>query len=228
MHLVSHLNCFDMIFELFDPDQPLDITHRELPHWYQPGVTYFVTFRTIDSMPREVLDVWYTQRDEWLRDHSIEPIDDEWGLSFRKLPIAEQAEFHKLFSHAYHQALDKGQGECVLRQPKLARIVADSLLHFSGDRYYMGDFVIMPNHVHLLVCLCGTTALTTQCKSWKKFTASQIHKVLNKHGHFWQAESFDHLVRSPEQFAYFQQYVADNPRKANLRDGEYLLYHPLK
>ena len=32
----------------------------------------------------------------------------------------------------------------------LAQIVADSLLHFNGDRYWMGDLVVMPNHVHLL------------------------------------------------------------------------------
>jgi putative transposase len=213
-----------MIFELFDHDQPVEITRRNLPHWYQPGVTYFVTFRTIDSMPREVLDLWCAERDEWLQRHKIEPNAEDWEESFSKLTNVEQAEFHNRFSRAYHESLDKGYGECLLRKPELADIVANSLLRFDGDRYVMGDFVIMPNHVHLLVCLLGKTELKVQCKSWKKFTATQIHKVLGRHGYFWQPESFDHLVRSPEQFAYFQQYIADNPRKAGLREGEYFLH----
>ena len=58
----------------------------------------------------------------------------------------------------------------------------------------------MPNHVHLLVCLLGDTDLLKQCRSWKKFTAGKINQVLGQTGRFWQKESFDHLVRSPEQF----------------------------
>jgi hypothetical protein len=34
-----------MIFELFDPVMDLRITEGKLPHWYQPGVTYFDHFR---------------------------------------------------------------------------------------------------------------------------------------------------------------------------------------
>jgi type I restriction enzyme R subunit len=41
-------------------------------------------------------------------------------------------------------------------------------------------------------------------------------------GRLWQEESFDHLVRSPEQFEYFQRYIAENPRKASLNPGDYL------
>ena len=45
-----------MLFQLFDRDEDLRITAGNLPHWYQPGVTYFVTFRTADSLPTEVAD----------------------------------------------------------------------------------------------------------------------------------------------------------------------------
>ena len=82
----------------------------------------------------------------------------------------------------------------------------------------------MPNHVHLLTCLLGSTEIEDQCYSWKKFTAAKINKALRQRGRFWQEESFDHLVRSPEQFDYFQRYIAENPRKAGLQAGEYLHY----
>jgi hypothetical protein len=63
----------------------------------------------------------------------------------------------------------------------------------------------MPNHVHLLVCLLGNTDLEEQCYSWKKYTATSINRALGQKGRFWQEESFDHLVRSPEQFHYLRR-----------------------
>jgi type I restriction enzyme R subunit len=59
-------------------------------------------------------------------------------------------EFLDLFWNRWHDALDAGHGACVLRQPDLATIVGNSLRHFDGERYLMLDFVVMPNHVHLL------------------------------------------------------------------------------
>ena len=111
----------------------------------------------------------------------------------------------------------------MLRRPELARIVADSLLYFDANRYRMGDFVVMPNHVHLLVVFGSEDALKGQCDSWLHFTAVQINRALGEKGKFWQQEPFDHLVRSPEQYDYLRQYIADNPRKAGLQPGEYLL-----
>ncbi|HEX2474639.1 MAG TPA: hypothetical protein VHK01_07835, partial [Lacipirellulaceae bacterium] len=73
-----------------------------------------------------------------------------------------------------------------------------------------------------LVCLLGETEIEAQCKSWKKYTATQINKLFMDSGRLWQEESFDHLVRSPEQFEYFQRYIAENPRKASLNPGDYL------
>lgn len=79
----------------------------------------------------------------------------------------------------------------------------------------------MPNHVHLLVGLLGKTEVEDQCYSWKKFTATKINNALKRSGEFWQPESFDHLVRSPEYFEHFQRYIADNGPLAGLTKGQY-------
>lgn len=212
------------MFELYDPDAEVRITSGNLPHWFQPGVTYFITFRTEDSMPKEVADLWYQRRGDWLQRHKIDPTAADWTNQLRALPLVQQNEFHATFSREYMECLDKGHGECVLRRPELARIVAENLRHFDQDRYLMGDFVVMPNHVHLLVCLLGTTELEAQCYSWKKFTAGKINKALGRKGRFWQEESFDHLVRSLEQFEYLRAYIANNPKKAGLRPGEFVFW----
>jgi len=209
------------VFELFDPRADITIAVGNLPHWYQPGVTYFITFRTDDSFPVTVADKRYRQRDEWLRQHGIDASGSDWVTRLRSLPDEQQHEFHVAFSREFMECLDKGYGECVLRRPELAGIVVGSLRHFDGERYHLGDFVVMPNHVHLLVCLLGDTELQAQCYSWKKFAAGEINRSLGRKGRVWQEESFDHLVRSPDQLDYLRGYIADNPKKAGLREGEY-------
>jgi putative transposase len=210
------------MFELFDPKADLRITAgTNLPHWYQTGVTYFVTFRTVDSIPTEVSKRWYAERARWLERRGISTANSNWREQFEELSRDQRKQFHETFSREYLENLDKGWGACVLRQAELSEIVADSLGHFDGNRYHLGNFVVMPNHVHLLVCLLGETDIVGQCYSWKKFTAGEINKAIGKSGRFWQEDSFDHLVRSPEQFDAIQRYIAENPR--NLRKGEFYL-----
>jgi REP element-mobilizing transposase RayT len=213
-----------MAFAFFDPEQEVVVTHRRLPHWYQPGVTYFITFRTIDSLPANVMRQWNEERGDWLRRHNIDPFTSNWREALQQLPATTRNEFHNRFTDAFHRYLDAGYGACLLKRHELAQIVATSLLHFDGQRYQLGDFVVMPNHVHLLVCLIAPTGLKEQCRSWKKYTSTRINQVTGRRDHFWQGEGFDHLVRSPEQYAHFQRYIAENPRKAMLCEGEYLLY----
>jgi REP-associated tyrosine transposase len=210
------------MFELFDPSDDVRITSGNLPHWFQPGVTYFVTFRTEDSLPKEAADRWYHDRDDWLQRRGIDPRSLQWKAHFQQLPATDQRDFHKRFSEEYLSLLDKGHGKCVLRRREFAVIVADSLSHFDGERYYLGDFVVMPNHVHLLVGLVGDTDIEQQCYSWKKFSAARLNRVLGRKGRFWQEESFDHLVRTPDHFERFRHYIQMNGPNAGLGVYDYL------
>jgi hypothetical protein len=128
--------------EFFDPHQEARIVWRKLPHWSQAGVLCFITFRTFDSIPAKVLATWHAQRDEWLRGHGFDPNARTWNTLLRESPQL-WAEFHKRFSNRWHDNLDAGHGECVLRSPDLAVIVEKSLMHFDGDRYLLTDFVVM-------------------------------------------------------------------------------------
>jgi REP element-mobilizing transposase RayT len=211
-----------MKFELFDPEGELRVTAGNLPHWFQPQATYFITFRAEDSIPVEVAELWRRRRDDWLQRHGIDATQPKWKADFSQLPAGQRKEFHTTFSREYFEYLDRGHGSCVLKDPTLASIVADSLVHFDGDRYHIGDFVVMPNHVHFLTCLFGATNLEKQCYSWKKYTAAQINRAIGRRGRFWQEESFDHLVRTPEEFERFRRYIFENPTRAKLRSGEYL------
>ena len=213
-----------MAFELFDPEAEVRFTSGSLPHWFQPGATYFVTFRTDDSFPRLAADQWRAERLAWLLRHSIDPKRASWEAALDRLPRPLRQEYHRTFTAAYEAQLDRGVGACLLHNPTLAAVVGDAIRHFDGDRYHIDSFVVMPNHVHVLIGLRNDADILRVCYSWKKFTATEINRRTDRGGRFWQEESFDHLVRSPEQFEYLRGYIAENPRRAGLGEGEYLLY----
>lgn len=204
----------------FCPEDELRVTQRRLPHWSQDGAVVFLTWRTHDSMPKDLLDAWRAERNRWLVRHRIDPTLPGWKVKMQDLPADELAWFHDHFTTRWHDELDTGHGGCVLRQPELSGIVADSLRNFDGDRYELLDFVVMPNHIHLLATFPDKTAMLEQCESWKHFTATRINRRLRIKGRFWQQDAFDHLVRHEAQFRRLQQYIAENPTNARLREGE--------
>ena len=141
---------------------------------------------------------------------------------WNRFPERTRREYHAHFTAKFHEYLDAGAGACTLRQPAAAEIVAGALGFFDGQRYELGDFVAMPNHLHLLVTPLEAHELSDILQSWKRHTAREINKLSARRGTFWQAESFNHIVRSEAQLDRFRRYIAENPAKARLREGEYL------
>ncbi len=123
----------------------------------------------------------------------------------------------KLFRY-YEGRLDLGRGSCPLQAPEIAQVVVQALSHFAGDRYDLGAWCLMPNHVHVIVSPNGERLLSSVLGSWKSYTAKQINGILGKTGTFWQGESFDHLIRSATQHEGFERYILDNPRMAGIQD----------
>jgi putative transposase len=206
----------------FDPQGDVDRWEGNRPHWAQAGAIAFITMRTHDSIPKDVLARWDFEKLQWLWRHGIECAKWWKGLEFANPTL--RAEFAKEFHRTREMYLDTCQGECVLRRPELAQIVASTLRHFDGVRYELGDFVVMPNHVHLLAVFSDNTTMKAQCTSWMKYTATAINRLLNRRGPFWQQEVFDHLVRHAEQYDAIRRYIATNPEKAKLPAGEYIYY----
>jgi putative transposase len=161
---------------------------RRLPHWDVIGQPAFVTFRLQGSLPAS-----------------------------RIFPPDRLITSGKAFV-AMDRILDAGAtGPLFLRRPEIAEIVVDAIR--DGERkfhrYELHAFVVMANHVHMLV-----TPLVPATK-WlgplKGFTSHQANGVIGAHGKpFWQDESYDHLVRSGKEFDRIRAYIEFNPVKAGI------------
>ena len=210
-------------FQFFNPAERVTIIQGHLPHWDQAHSTYFITWRTADSIPRDVWLRWREERDTWLLAHDINPSSKDWRFDFETLDDAARDDFWQ-FARSLEKELDGCHGECVLRDPLAARCVADALNHSDGSHYLLGDYVVMPNHVHVLVGGLARDAMLKQVESWKKWTALKINQGLQRRGRFWQDESFDHLVRNEASFGKFRAYIALNPVRAQLCPSDYILW----
>lgn len=222
-----------VVFHAFDREADVEITTRNHPHWFQAGAAMFITFRTADSLPKEVIRRWQRELGQWLEIRNL-PAELAGSIADRRLPNHDQlletldtgqrSEFKRLSDRIFHTSLDECHGACLLRRPELAKIVGDAILFYEADKYDLDCFVVMPNHVHAIVQFRAGADLATVSQSWMRYTARSINRMTGESGAFWQPEPFDHLIRSPEQFDYLHRYIANNPQKANLRPDESLYW----
>ena len=99
--------------------------------------------------------------------------------------------------------------------PEIAAMVTDAILYRESKHYDLHAFVVMPNHVHLLITpMVGVTKIM---HSLKRFTAFEANRTLGRSDQpFWQDESYDRLVRDGAEFDRITRYIENNPVKAGL------------
>jgi len=179
-------------------------TRGYLPHVKREGASYFVTFRVVDSLPREVVLELERKRAEAVR--------SALGSGIVSSQTVER-------DHRRHVelALDRGYGACHLRRPEIALLVADALRYFDGKQYHLDEWVVMPNHVHVILWPMPNHCLTTILQGRKRRTAREANRILGTTGQpFWQPESYDHWIRNDEEKARIRRYIRNNPVKAGL------------
>ena len=114
-------------------------------------------------------------------------------------------------------------GACEMRRRDVRAEVELCLLHFDGKRYDIDAFVLMPNHVHVLIKPAPRHDLATLLQAIKGVSANRSNQLLGRKSRFWMDESYDHIVRDATELAAFRNYIAANPVRAGLNAYEYSL-----
>ena len=111
--------------------------------------------------------------------------------------------------------LDRGVGQCWLRDPRVAAITEEAMQFHHSTRYELLAWCVMPNHAHVLVHVWDWP-LAKMLQNWKSVSAVAANKLLKRGGSFWQREYWDTFMRSEEQEKTATRYVESNPVKAKL------------
>ena len=160
---------------------------RHLPHWQPPEKVLFLTWRLAGSLPAAF----------WR-----ECTEKSAGKRFA----------------VFDRALDSGcTGPMWMKNVTVAKIVSDALRYGETERglYRVSAFVVMSNHVHLLIETIEPLQEITRLL--KGYTARCANLVLSRTGQpFWQDESFDHWVRNSGEQERIIRYIENNPVTAGL------------
>ncbi len=106
-------------------------------------------------------------------------------------------------------------GPLYLKRPEMGAMVVDAIRYQDGRQFELHAYVVMANHVHLLIT--PLVEVPTLTRSLKRFTARRGNMMLGVVGQpFWQDESYDRMVRNDTEFQNIARYIEWNPVQAGL------------
>ena len=174
-----------------------------LPHFDGRESVQHVTFHLADSLPKETLARLHKE---------VEGLSEDERK--RELTVRLQ------------DWMDSGYGSCVLREAEIAEMMESVLLFFDNDRYILFEWVVMPNHVHVLFKPCQGWKVSNIVASWKKFSARKIREwhlrgnanlpIGSLPSAVWHREYWDRFMRDEAHFHRATEYIQANPVKAGL------------
>ena len=161
-----------------------------LPHFERPGLIQMITYCLADAARARVARL---------------------ATAATGIAGVSPARFSRL-----EDALDAGHGSCYLRDKRVARLVETAFLHDDSTRYHLLAWVVMPNHVHVLIETVAGCPLSAIVHSWKSYTAKAANQLLVRSGVFWNPDYFDRAIRDERHLASAVVYIHNNPVKAGL------------
>ena len=178
-----------------------------LPHWFQPEAVQFITFRLADSLPQTKLQELSLMREALGR---CETKDGEL--------TAEEERLEEIVEGW----LKIGYGGCVLSNAQCRQFVEEALFFNDKQTYHLHAFVIMPNHVHILLSPIGENSIVSIVSKLKRYSSRMIKQCVGTDGNVWQREMFDRMMRGEDDFAHKLAYIVNNPN--GLPEDSYSLY----
>jgi putative transposase len=107
------------------------------------------------------------------------------------------------------------------KDERWARLLIDTLYHYRGQAYLLHEFVVMPDHIHVL--FTPLTSLEKAVQFIKGGFSFRAKKELGSNLEVWQKGFQDHRIRDAGDYLYHVRYIHENPVKAHLceRPQEY-------
>jgi len=164
--------------------KPVAVSMRDnMPHWHQDGKVQFVTFRLGDSLPQTEIREIKREIDEFNRTH-LKPWDEATAMEYQKNIIGR-----------YENYLNSGYGSCLLRHRNARQFVEDAIEFHNHRSCRIIAYVIMPNHLHILLQLLPDQTLDKIVQSLKRYSSVRIQRLFGINGKIWMRRYFDRMIR---------------------------------
>jgi len=108
----------------------------------------------------------------------------------------------------------------VLQSQRAASLLRETLFHYRDEkRYVLHPFVIMPDHLHLLLTPADAQSLERCVQCIKGGFSHEFRARIGWRGEIWQRSFHEHRIRDGQDYREHCAYIADNP---NQPDCEFL------
>ena len=164
-----------------------------LPHFDGQMIPQFISLHLADSVPLQVIKKWKQE------------------LNYRKSESDKALLLERIERYA-----DQGFGRAFLKDERLAEMVQNTLLKDDGKKYRLSSWVVMPNHLHMLLTRFQNSTLSDIMQSFKSITSHKSNKLLHRSGQFWMLDYFDRYIRNARHYWKTIAYIENNPVKARL------------
>ena len=105
----------------------------------------------------------------------------------------------------------------LLQSERTALLFIDVLYHYRlQGKYLLHEFVVMPDHFHLLITPCPQVTLERAMQFIKGGYSFRVKKELGLVGERWQPSFHDRRVRDADEYQRFRTYIHENPVRRGL------------
>jgi|GEM_PF-5256712 len=173
--------------------------HR-LPCFQQKRKFYNICFRLADSQPEHILNNMERIIAKWRSEHPGETYPE----------IKRQREEFRQMEYWLHQ----GHGSCILQDSTIQRIITRVILSHDEIECQVGTFVIMGNHIHLVVKMQGENDMRDFLQKIKHESNDAIKAYLGIQSDdpIWMRGAFTRIIRSPRELTKTLRYIKNNPK----------------
>ncbi|MHB8302611.1 MAG: REP-associated tyrosine transposase [Acidobacteriaceae bacterium] len=123
-------------------------------------------------------------------------------------------------SRTFFATTKTSMGRALFQSERNALLLIDVLRSYvATGKFQLRDFVIMPDHVHLLLTVTGDTTIERAMQLIKGGFSYRLKKELGYLGEVWQRGFSEVRVNDRESYLRHREYMAQNPVKAGLVDS---------
>ena len=191
---------------------------RNLPHWQPEGAALFITWRLYGSLPRERATQIRTGKNACATENTGKNACATENTSRNACATGNTSRNACATGNTSKNACaTENTGPFWLNNPSIAQAVVETIQKGETPLGYfvISAFVVMPNHVHILIQPHVSLARIT--KGIKGASARKANEILGRTGKpFWQDESFDHWIRTQGEYESIHAYIERNPVEAGL------------
>jgi putative transposase len=107
--------------------------------------------------------------------------------------------------------------QSLFQSDQMAQLFIEVLFHYQRQgRYHLHEFVVMPDHFHLLLTPIIPVTIEKAVQFIKGGFSYRARKELGFAGEIWQTSFYDRRVRDAEEYARFRHYIHMNPVRRGL------------